>query len=504
MKSYEEVAKSVFEKSEKYFEEKAVRAKRIKTAVTAMSCFCLAAVITVGAVAALNSNLTEYPVGGKTEGKFTSEPESAENRPAADETTTAAEPTSMETEIPTDAPETEADDTDVACQLPVAGDQDNYKWQTVKEILGEDYGLTHNEVIMGIFLAYDGALYEAYYSEDKILDRQYALTGDYAFFGEKFPCEAYAVKDEPDLIAVKLNFGIHEYKKLFDCDFDINGEKFQIAYNALLDIDHTCGDIVLQTEDFTVYEAVRLQGDSLGVKEYLVDLLPTLKRELPELFMHTSDFGYVADAWWIALPDIPADIPSNSDYAVPEYDFLADQSLPVNTLTDLTPKDTDQILAEAQAVSSEPHYKSVFVLAETGSEIYSLADGVVVMADWGYGTGWTVEVETADGQHIRHFHLSEMLAEAGDAVAKGQVIGLAGTTGATTHSGAGYHIITDHTESHASETHEPESHAPETHAPETHEPESHASETHEPESHAPETHAPETHEYDTHHTDAHH
>ena len=78
MKNYEEVAKSVFEKSEKYFAEKAVRAKRIKTAVSAMSCFCIAAVIMVIAVAAINSNLTEYPTGGRTDGGIPEDTTTAE------------------------------------------------------------------------------------------------------------------------------------------------------------------------------------------------------------------------------------------------------------------------------------------------------------------------------------------------------------------------------------------------------------------------------------------
>ena len=496
MKSYEEVAKSVFEKSEKYFEEKAVRAKRIKTAVTAMSCFCLAAVITVGAVAALNSNLTEYPVGGKTEGQFTSEPESDENIPAADETTTAAEPTSTETEIPTDAPETEADDTDVVCQLPVADPQIDYKWQTVDEILGADYGIASAEEATNYYLVYDGAFYAGYSPEDEKTGRYYAATGEYAYFhNSKSPCEVYAIKGEPDLIAIITDSYMCEYRRLCCIDFKIDGEKYEIAYPAYMQVDYDCGDTVLKTEDYTVYKAITMQGEPTDV--YLINLLPVLKKEIPGWYDLIGDndypVAYFVDAWWVATLCVPVDNPSNYDYAVPEYDFSDDKSLPLKTLTDLTPKDTDQILSAAQAVSSEK-YGSVFVLAETGNEIYSLADGVVVMADWGYGTGWTVEVETADGQHIRHFHLSEMLAEAGDAVTKGQVIGLAGTTGATTHSGAGYHIITDHTESHASETHEPESHASETHEPESHT----------PETHAPETHAPETHEYDAHHTDAHH
>lgn len=442
MKTYEEVAKSVFEKSEKYFEEKAVRARRIKTAATAMSCFCLAAVLVVGAIAALNGNLTEYPTGGGTEGQLAGEPENNDNILVSGETTTVSdvEPTITDTGNPNDPSETAEGNTDAVCQLPPADPNFQYQncyWQTVEEILGEDYGIEHHGVIVSNFLAYDGALYVSYSPEDEKTGRYYAPMG-YAYFGENFTCTAYAVKDEPNLIAIELNSTIWEYKKLFDCNFEIDGEKFRIAYSALKDIDHACGDIILQTEDFTVYEAVRLQGEPSDTKEYIVDLLPVLERELPDLFSDTDDADY-GDRWWIALPAIPEDIQSDND--VPEYEISDDPSLPNNTLVGVTPKDTDQILAAAQSVSSE-YYRSVFVLAETGSEVYSLVDGVVVMAEYNGISGYFIEVETADGRHIRHSHLSEMLAEVGDTVTKDQVIGLAGTTGYASCSGVGYCFIT--------------------------------------------------------------
>ena len=315
MKTYEEVAKSVFEKSEKYFEEKAIRAKRIKTATTAMSCFCLAAVLVVGAIAALNSNLTEYPTGGGAEGQLTGEPENNDNILVSEETTTVSnvEPTITDTEIPNDPPETSEGNTDTICQLPAADPQADYKWQTIKEILGADYGIEHHDVIEGYFLAYDGALYVSYSPDNKELGKEYALTGEYAYFGESFPCEAYAVKGEPNLIAIKLNFAIHEYRRLFDCNFEIGGEKFEIAHSALMDIDYICRNKgVLQTEDFTVYEAVRLQGEPSDTKEYLVDLLPALEREFPDLFNDFEDADY-ADRWWIAVSnnDIPDEYPSD-------------------------------------------------------------------------------------------------------------------------------------------------------------------------------------------------
>ena len=453
MKTYEEVAKSVFEKSEKYFEEKAIRAKHIKTAATAMSCFCLAAVLTVGAVAALNSSLTEGSVDGASGEQSADDGENNENI-VTDVTTTPPVTTSIlfsEEEVVTNplyggdvttSVIPEPDDTDTICQLPVADDQSNYKWQTVEEILGADYGtLNPGGVNVSTFLAYDGALYVSYSPEDAKTGRQYALTGDYAYFGEKFPCEAYAVKDEPNLIAIELNSAIWEYRRLFNCNFEIGGEKFEIAHSALMDIDYICRNKgVLQTEDFTVYEAVRLQGEPSDTKEYLVDLLPVLEREFPNLFSDTDDANY-GDRWWIATSCIPADTPSICE---PGHDFLADPSLPPNTLTDVTPSDIDNILAPAAAAAySDTYYKSVFVPAETGTEIYSLVEGEVIMAEYYHGLGYTVEVKMTNGKSVRHFHLGEMLVEAGDTVTRGQVIGLAGTTGITSYSGAGYMFITD-------------------------------------------------------------
>ena len=299
MKTYEEVAKSVFEKSEKYFEEKAIRAKRIKTATTAMSCFCLAAVLVVGAIAALNSNLTEGSVGGASGEQSAGDGENNENIPVTDVTTTPPVTTSIlfeeeTTSLPYNSPDNgdittsvmpDPDDTDTVCQLPVAG------------------------VNVPYFIAFDGALYVSYDSGEGGF---YAPTGLDVYLAENYFCKVCSVQGRPDHIGVDINSFIHEYKKLFDCDFDIDGTKFQIAYNAVKDIDHACGDKVLQTDDFTVYEAVRLQGEPSGTKEYIVDLLPVLEREFPGLFNDFEDADY-ADRWWIAVSnnDIPDEYPSD-------------------------------------------------------------------------------------------------------------------------------------------------------------------------------------------------
>lgn len=451
MKTYEEVAKSVFEKSEKYFEEKAIRAKRIKTAVTAMSCFCLAAVLVVGAVAAFNGNLTEPPLSGGAGNNS--------GIPAVDETTTA------ETESLYTMPDILTDengdpiypDIDIPDEMweahggysfgsGIPGDISAYNWQTRKEILGADYGIKHyDDVYVGFFLAYDGALYVSYTPpENKKADRRYALTGKCAYFGENSPCEVYAVKDEPNLepnlIAIKINFAIHEYRRVLNFNFGINGEEFKIAYNASLDIDHACGDIVLQGDDFTVYEAERLQGVPSDAKEYLINLLPVIKKEIPNWDDAVGDkdypSAYFPDAWWVALPADTAEMLSHVDI----QDDIP--SFPPNALSGVTPADIDKILAEIKTAPYVTPYSSVFVQANIGDEVYSLTDGVVVMEGWDRRIGKTIIVQTTDGDYIMYCHLSEIFVKKGDTAARGKVIGLTGNTGDTSYPGVVYSVIT--------------------------------------------------------------
>ena len=433
MKTYEEVAKSVFEKSEKYFEEKARKVKHIKTAATAMGCFCLAAGIVAAGVAALNNNLTEYPAFGGADGQFTAD---GENINISEETTVFTT-----TEALTSMPEA------------VLTDENGFPVEVSDEFWHGELS-TISGVSVPFFVAFDGALYASYCPVD---GGSYVGTGIYTHLGENYTCQVCKVQERPDHIGVIINQVAWEYKKLFDCDFDIGGQKFQIVYNALKDIDHACGDVVLQTDDFTVYEAVRLQGEPSDTKEYIVDLLPVLKREMPDLFGDDeTDYG---DAWWIAVSNItiPEDVPSGFEF---DYYIPDDPSLPLGVFIGVDPSDIDFILAQAKAAEyyiKLENPKSVWVGAERGSDVYSLVDGEVVMAEDDGVFGYTVEVKMTDGNSVKHFHFNEMLVEVGDTVAKGQVIGHAGSTGLAIGNGVGYWFITDYTDTHHihDETHTP-------------------------------------------------
>lgn len=404
MKSYEEVAKSVFEKSEKYFVQRWRRLRQIKIAVSTLSCICLTAVIITAAV--LGGNLSEYPAG-------------ANGQPAGN----------------VDVPD--------------------YVWQTPEEIIGDNTPSVNEAA--NYYIVYNGALYEC--SSDSETDshfsekgRYYALTGRYAYsHGVGFPCEVYAVKDEPDLIMIEKDYVLFEYTKIMDCNFEVDGEKFEIACSLTLNDDYGYGDMVLQTEDFTVYETVQVWNSvylESKPKAYLINIYPVLVRKDPNLYKdlvpnypdYPPENIYFLSAWWLALPCEAADEMSRVEAPHGDPDFL------IKTLSDVSPADIDSILAPAAAAAysaASGDTKSVFVTAETGSEVYSLVDGVVVTAEYDDAYGYIIEVDIGNGKSVKHYHLSEMLAEVGDTVTRGQVIGLAGTTETTSWSDAGYIFITD-------------------------------------------------------------
>ena len=122
-------------------------------------------------------------------------------------------------------------------------------------------------------------------------------------FNANYTHAVYLVEDHPDWIAIHIN-GMEVYEKIFDVTFTVNGIIYGIAYSPAMNADYGLGDVVLETENYTVYEAVRLQGEQTQTREYIVDILPTLQRERPNFFDGSDlspDDDY-ADQWQLALP----------------------------------------------------------------------------------------------------------------------------------------------------------------------------------------------------------
>ncbi|MDD5559797.1 peptidoglycan DD-metalloendopeptidase family protein [Candidatus Methylomirabilis sp.] len=67
-------------------------------------------------------------------------------------------------------------------------------------------------------------------------------------------------------------------------------------------------------------------------------------------------------------------------------------------------------------------------------KIVSVFEGVVLYADWFKGYGRLIVLDHGDGYYTVYAHAAEILVKVGDRVAKGQAIGLVGTTGSVTGS----------------------------------------------------------------------
>jgi murein DD-endopeptidase MepM/ murein hydrolase activator NlpD len=81
--------------------------------------------------------------------------------------------------------------------------------------------------------------------------------------------------------------------------------------------------------------------------------------------------------------------------------------------------------------AAQPHMGVDYALTE-GTPVLAAADGVVVLAEDLFYPGNAVFVDHGDGLVTMYFHLSEIDVARGDAVRRGQKIGLVGQTGRAT------------------------------------------------------------------------
>jgi murein DD-endopeptidase MepM/ murein hydrolase activator NlpD len=77
-------------------------------------------------------------------------------------------------------------------------------------------------------------------------------------------------------------------------------------------------------------------------------------------------------------------------------------------------------------------HAGIDIAAATGTPIRAGAPGRVAMAGWQGGYGYAVDLRHPDGTVTRYAHQSRLLVRPGQQVATGQIIGLVGSTGAST------------------------------------------------------------------------
>lgn len=77
-------------------------------------------------------------------------------------------------------------------------------------------------------------------------------------------------------------------------------------------------------------------------------------------------------------------------------------------------------------------HAGVDIGASYGRDVYAAQSGVVILAGWNGGYGYCVMIEHPGGVVTLYGHLSELLVSEGEAVGRGAVVGLVGSTGLST------------------------------------------------------------------------
>ncbi len=78
-----------------------------------------------------------------------------------------------------------------------------------------------------------------------------------------------------------------------------------------------------------------------------------------------------------------------------------------------------------------------------GTDIFTVADGVVIKAGWHNGYGNMVEIDHGAGLVTRYAHAKSLVVKAGDVVSKDQLIAYMGTTGRSTGVHLHYEVLKD-------------------------------------------------------------
>ncbi|MFO7270419.1 peptidoglycan DD-metalloendopeptidase family protein [Sphaerobacter thermophilus] len=96
-----------------------------------------------------------------------------------------------------------------------------------------------------------------------------------------------------------------------------------------------------------------------------------------------------------------------------------------------------------QFLPGETHHNGIDIAVPEGTPVRATADGVVIFAGNTDSYGNRVEIQHADGTVTLYAHNAELTVQPGQTVRKGEVIALAGSTGASTGPHVHYEIRRD-------------------------------------------------------------
>lgn len=275
MKSYEEVTNNLLERRDQYVAEQNRKRKRMMGAATSLCCCCLVAFMGFG-VWRSNNGTPTLP-------------------PAVNEQLSTPAVSDQLNNV--DMPNNTAD-TNSESNIGNGGKVDTTVWLSADEVLKSAENDTKMGVAVPLLVAYQGAIYGCP-TEEYNENSQYALLENEVALRENYSYPAYQVKGVSDNVALVLNGRLETYQKLFEVTAVIDGNSYRIVQPMMSGIDYSYGEIIQENEDFTVYQAINVQSGEVMETEYVINILPLLKRELPNFFDGDENYG---EAWWLVVP----------------------------------------------------------------------------------------------------------------------------------------------------------------------------------------------------------
>lgn len=267
MKSYEEVTNNLLERRDRYVEEQNRKRKRMTGAATSLCCCCLVAFVGFGVWHSNIGTPTLPPAVGEQGNKV-------------------------------DTPNNTTDTT-IEPNISNEGKVDTTIWLSADEVLkAAENDTQYMGVAVPMLVVYKGAIY-GYHAEEYNENSQYALLENEVTLRKNYSYPAYQVKDVSDSVAIVINGILTIYQKLFEVTAVIDGNPYRIVQPMMSGIDYSYGEIIQENEDFAVYQAINAQSGEVMESEYVINILPLLKRELPNFFDGDENYG---DAWWVAVP----------------------------------------------------------------------------------------------------------------------------------------------------------------------------------------------------------
>ena len=275
MKTYNEMAESVFVRREKYNTERRMAMNKMKKTTAIIACCCLVAVLSIWV---WHSNI----------GTSTLPPTVSEQ---------LINPVANEQLNNVDMPNNTVD-TNIAPNIGNEDKEDTTIWLSADEVLKSAETGTQMGVAVPMLVAYQGAIY-GFTAEEYNENSQYALLENEVILRKNYSYPAYQVNDVSDNVAIVLNGRLEIYQKLFEVKAAIDGNSYRIVQPMMSGIDYSYGEIIQENEDFAVYQAINVQSGEVMETEYVINILPLLKRELPNFFDGDENYG---DAWWVVVP----------------------------------------------------------------------------------------------------------------------------------------------------------------------------------------------------------